>query len=313
MKGIELAERFYREVGAPMIREQFPQLEPLVAVGLVGSGSECFGYDDELSQDHDFEPGFCLFLPDEDIVDRKAAFALERAYAKLPKEFMGYTRSPLSPVGGNRHGVLRIDEFFEGKIGVADGNLSLKDWFWTDEQLLAEAVNGVVFRDDLGLFTSIRQKIAYFPETVRRKKLAGQILLMGQAGQYNYKRCALRGETAAAQLAVVQFAEAALKTIFLLNKTYRPYYKWTFRALRTLPLLSQLEKPLEYLISSGNNGEEVTQKQVTIEQICCDIIAVLREQRLTTYNGTEMEGHAYAVNDTISDGEVRNLHILYAI
>ncbi len=313
MKGLELSQRFYREYGAPMLHEQFPELESLVAVGLVGSGSECFGYDDELSQDHDFEPGFCLFLPNEDVVDRKAAFALERAYAKLPKEFMGYTRSPLSPVGGNRHGVLRVNEFFEEKIGVADGELSLKDWFWTDEQLLAEAVNGAVFRDDYGLFTSIRQKIAYFPESVKLKKLAGQILLMGQAGQYNYKRCILRGETAAAQLAIAQFVDAALKVIFLLNNTYRPYYKWTFRALRSLPQLSQLEKSLEYLMSSGNNREEVSRKEATIEQICHDVVAVLREQWLTTYGGTEMEGHAYAVNNTIPDGNIRNLHILYAV
>ncbi len=313
MKGFELSKRFYRECGVPMLHEQFPEWESLVAVGLVGSGSECFGYDDELSQDHDFEPGFCLFLPDEKTVDRKTAFALERAYAKLPKEFMGYTRSPLSPVGGNRHGVLRIDEFFEAKIGVANGDLSLKDWFWIDEQLLAEATNGAVFRDDLGLFSAIREKIAYLPEPVRLKKLAGQLLLMGQAGQYNYKRCVLRGETAAAQLTVTRFVDAVLRVVFLLNKTYLPYYKWTFRALRGLPLLSALEKPLEYLLSSGNEGEDVLRKETVIEQVCHDIIAHLHEQNLSDYRGSEMEGHAYAVNNTIADGEIRNLHILYAV
>jgi len=69
MKGLELAERFYFECGAPMLREKFPEIEKYIAAGLCGSGSECFGYDDELSADHDFEPGFCLFIPDEDIVD----------------------------------------------------------------------------------------------------------------------------------------------------------------------------------------------------------------------------------------------------
>ena len=78
MKGLELSERFYEEFGAPMLQKQFPALASLIAVGLAGSGSECFGYDDELSQDHDFEPGFCLFLPGEDVVDRRAAFLLER-------------------------------------------------------------------------------------------------------------------------------------------------------------------------------------------------------------------------------------------
>jgi len=116
-KGLELSERFYRAYGEPMLREQFPELMPRIAVGLAGAGSECFGYDDELSQVHDFEAGFCLFLPDETLVDRKTEFALERAYAKLPREFEGVARAPLSPVGGNRHGVIRISDFLKQKTG----------------------------------------------------------------------------------------------------------------------------------------------------------------------------------------------------
>ena len=81
MNGIELARAFYLECGKPMLEEQFPQLKDRIATGLVGSGSECFGFDDEISRDHDFEPGFCIFLPGEESVDRKTAFALERAYA----------------------------------------------------------------------------------------------------------------------------------------------------------------------------------------------------------------------------------------
>ena len=108
MKGLVLSREFYKEYGEPMLREQFPALMDKIAVGLVGSGSECFGFDDQISRDHDFEPGFCLFLPGEEQVDRTAAFALERAYEKLPKEYQGFTRNPIKPVGGNRHGVLRL-------------------------------------------------------------------------------------------------------------------------------------------------------------------------------------------------------------
>ena len=57
MKGLELAKAYYEEYGRPMIREKFPDYEGRIAVGLAGEGSECFGYDDEISRDHDFEAG----------------------------------------------------------------------------------------------------------------------------------------------------------------------------------------------------------------------------------------------------------------
>ncbi len=313
MKGIELSEKFYSEFGAPMLHQYFSEIENLIAVGLAGSGSECFGYDDEFSRDHDFEPGFCLFLPDEELIDSQTAFALERAYSKLPKEFMGFKRNPLNPVGGNRHGVIRMSEFFKEKTGYADGNLSPKDWFFVPEQSLAEATNGKVFRDDSGAFTAIREKLAYMPEDVRLKKLAGNLLIMGQAGQYNYKRCVSRGETAAAQLSLTEFVKSALNTAFLINKKYIPYYKWSFRALRELNTLSSLYQPLEYLISSGNEKEDVLKKEDIIEKVCGNIISELENQQLTQFTGTQMEGHAYAVNNKIVNGEIRNLHILYGV
>ena len=84
MQGLELSRAYFEAYGAPMLREQFPEWADRLAVGLVGSGSECFGWDDAVSQDHDFEPGFCIFLPEEELLDRQTEFRLERAYAKLP-------------------------------------------------------------------------------------------------------------------------------------------------------------------------------------------------------------------------------------
>lgn len=313
MKGLELSERFYLEYGEPMLREKFPELMSLIAVGLAGSGSECFGYDDEISHDHDFEAGFCIFLPDESVVDRKTAFALERAYSKLPGEFMGYKRAPISAVGGNRHGVFRTNEFFMSKTGTRDGKLSMREWFSVPEQSLAEATNGKLFYDGLGETSAIRERLEYLPEDVRLKKLAGNLLLMGQSGQYNYSRCVSRGDTGAAQLAVFEFVTATLKAVFLLNRRYIPYYKWSFHALRELSILSDIGADLEYLISSGNTPAEFTEKQRMIENICAKVISELKAQGLSSCEACETEAHAYGVNDRISDGNIRNLHVLYAV
>lgn len=314
MKGLELARKFYEQHGEPMLKEQFSHILPFVAVGLVGSGSECYGYDDEVSQDHDFEPGFCIFLPDETVVDRKTAFELERAYSKLPKEFMGLKRSIISPVGGNRHGVIRTADFFENKIGCCDGELSVEQWLSLPDYALAEAVNGEVFCDNYGEFTAIRERIARYPQDVRLKKLAGNLLLMGQSGQYNYKRCALRNETAAAQLSIFEFAKATLNTVFLLEEKYTPYYKWSFRALRELsPDYALLASDLEYLLSSGNGETSVKKKCEIIESICTQISQKMKEQGLLDAVGADTEWLAYAVNDLIKDSHIRNMHILCAV
>lgn len=313
MKGIELARLYYEEYGKPMLEEQFGEYVGVIAVGLVGSGSECFGYDDALSQDHDFEPGFCLFLPDESVVDRKTAFQLERAYAKLPSEFMGFRRSPLSPVGGNRHGVLRMEDFFLEKTGTHNGELARSEWFTVPEQSLAEATNGAVFRDDLGWFCEIRERLSYLPGDVRLKKLAGNLFLMGQAGQYNFDRCIKRGERAAAQLAAGEFVTSAIKAIFLLNRKYLPYYKWQFRALSGLEKLSSLYGDLEAILTGENTDSAACRKQEIIDSVCKAITDEVRAQGLSYHCGNTMEGFAHSVNNMIEDTDLRNLHVLYGV
>lgn len=303
MKGLELSRAFYEAHGRPMLQRDFPALFPKLAIGLVGSGSECYGFDDTLSQDHDFEPGFCIFLPDESVVDRRGAFLLERAYAKLPKTFMGYDRSPLSPVGGNRHGVIRTADFYLEKTGTKDGSLSPEAWLNLPEYALLEATNGAVFEDPYGEFSRIRATLSRFPEPIRQKKLAGHLLLMGQSGQYNYPRCIKRKETAAAQMALFEFVQSALHVAYLLERRYTPYYKWVFRGMTDRDLAEKLET----LISTGNTPREALEKEGLVEAICQTIAQSLG------FPDLEMERLAYTVNDAIRDASLRNLHILSGV
>ena len=313
MRGLELSRAYYEAFGAPMLREQFPEWADRLAVGLVGSGSECFGWDDEISRDHDFEPGFCIFLPEEDILDRKTEFRLERAYAALPKEYMGFSRPRLSPVGGNRRGVMRLGDFLEARTGTRDGTLSPARWLQLEEQYLAEVVNGALFAQGDGVFAAIRKRLSRQPADVRRKKLAGRLLLMAQAGQYNYPRCLAHGEPAAAQLAIFEFVRHAIAVIFLLNERYLPYYKWQFRALRQLPLLGDEAETLELLLTTDNGPTMARAKQDLIENLASAIIGLLQDQALTEAVCGDLEKHAYSVNDRIENAELRNAHILAAV
>ena len=313
MQGLEISRAYFEEFGRPMLEQQFPEQLPFVACGLFGSGSECFGFDDEISRDHDFEPGFCLLLPSEDVVDRRTAFLMERAYAKLPKEFMGLKRPLMAPVGGSRHGVLRLDEVFSDKVGAADGILTVQQWLTVPESSLAEAVNGEIFLDNYGQVSRRREALKHYPEDIRRKKLAGHLLLMAQAGQYNYTRCLRHGETGAAQLAVCEFVKSTMSAVFLLNRVYQPYYKWSFRAMRRLPLLALEAEVLEYLLTTGNDASLAEEKYDVIEGICADVIDELNLQGLTQANCGDLEKHAYSVNDGIEDAGIRNLHVLAGV
>ncbi|MEG0365843.1 MAG: tetratricopeptide repeat protein, partial [Coprobacillus sp.] len=97
--GLKLSRDYYYEIGKPMLEAKFSKYLPYMAIGLVGMGSECLGYDDKLSQDHDFGPGFCIWLPKE--VYETIGQSLQVAYNQLPQEFQGYQRQ-ISSRGQNR-------------------------------------------------------------------------------------------------------------------------------------------------------------------------------------------------------------------
>ena len=306
IKGLELSGLFYEEYGKPMLHQLFPAYEERIAVGLVGQGSECFGYDDAFSCDHDFEPGFCMWLTKED--ERETGFKLFRAYSKLPEEFLGIRREKQSFYGGGRKGVLETGAFyrtFTGRDGLPE---SLMEWLYLPEHALASAVNGRVFRDELGEFTKIREALLKgYPEDVRLKKIAARAAFMAQSGQYNYERCHKHGEPAAASMALGEFVKNTASMVFLLNNRYMPYYKWMFRAMKELPLLSGLAPMLEELLLKSGGEKE---KKEGIEEVCGQVIGEMKRQRLTDGNWDYLEPHGLEVMERIGDSELRNLHLM---
>lgn len=304
MKGLELSRAFYLEYGKPMIERDFADVADRIAVGLVGHGSECFGFDDYISVDHDFDAGFCMWLTQAD--ERDFGFKLFRAYSKLPKEYKGYKMISKSLFGSEHKGVHTISEFYSRYTGCDGAPQTAEQWLSIPSFYLAEATNGEVFCDNLGEFTKIRNQILNgMPDDVWLKKTASKALLLAQTGQYNFARCISHGELGAAQLSLTDFARSAVEIIFLLNHKHAPYYKWLFRAGRELLILGDRIEQIERLIT--DNTLTNTQKSNIIESVCACIIQELKSRGLTDVKSDYLEPHAYAINDKIRDSNIRNM------
>lgn len=296
--GLALCEAFYREYGAPMIHEKFGAYESMIAVGLVGQGSECFGFDDEVSRDHDFGPGFCIWLTDA--VYDEIGEKLQIEYDKLPKSYMGIHRLDM-PQAGKRVGVFRIHEFYEALIGMEEGPESENDWLFLEDYQLATATNGKVFVDELGEFSRIREKLlAYYPESVRVKKIARQAALIAQSGQYNYFRMLGRNDFVAASLSLQEFVKSTMSMVYLLNSKYAPFYKWMHRGMRQLLVLQKVSVYLEKLVMLSPGDMEI---EILIERIVELILEQLKRQNLTHSDDTYLEHHTRQILGSIVDKE----------
>ncbi len=312
MKGLDISREFYLQYGKPMLEEQFPSIVDRIAVGLVGEGSECLGFDDEISRDHDFEPGFCLWLTEND--KNEFGFQLARAYSRLPRSFMGLSRSLLSPVGGARRGVMSIDDFYTRFLGAPNAPCNISRWLYTPSAALCAASNGEVFSDRLGVFSGIRAELLKgYPEDIRRKKLAAHTVFMAQAGQYNYPRCMEREDSGTAQLAIFEFVKHAISAIYLLNNRYEPYYKWAYRGIEDIEAEKELISGLKLISELDNSAQSAERKNNIIEMTARRLIDSFREQGLSGIDGTDLEMHAYAIQNEIHDTELRNMHIMEGI
>ena len=202
------------------------------------TSGKCFGFDDELSRDHDWGPAFCLWLSDED--HERIGADLQRAYAELPATFMGFGPRRASPGEEWRVGVSRTTTFFRKFTGLDRPPATLPEWLRIPEHALAACTNGKVFCDPLSDFTRWRQALLnYYPEDVRLKKIASLCITIAQSGQYNFARSMRRQEMFSASYSVVKFCADAIALVFLLNRRYAPFYKWLHRAVQDLPLMGR--------------------------------------------------------------------------
>ena len=304
MKGLELCRGYFESVCRARIEQRFPDKFGRMAFGLVGEGSECYGFDDEISRDHDFGPRFMVWLTDEDDADFGAALAdfLET----LPRAYGGYDGVNQSAYGGGRAGVFTVSRFYLQHIGLGEIPRTVGQWRALQEVPLSSATNGEVWLDPVGAFSAFRTELLLgYPPDILLKKMAARCMTAAQAGQYNFARCLRRGERVAARLAQAEFIESAGSLIFLLNNRYRPFYKWMPRALRALPVLGAETGELFLRLADAPLDEG----EALIERICALIIAELRRRGLSDSDSDFLLDHGPCIQSHIRHEGLRSLPV----
>jgi hypothetical protein len=304
MRGLQLSEEYYRAMGAEMIEKQFPDYKDRIAVGLAGLGSECFGFDDEQSRDHDWGPGFCLWLVADDF--EAIGGDLMARYENLPKQISGFERAT-SPFGGGRLGSFECGAFYRRFIGCSEAPATLEQWLSIPDENLSCCTNGKIFSDPLGRFSEVRQQLlAFYPEDVRRLKIAASCISAAQTGQYNYMRSVRRGADFAVQYSETMFTINLLSLVFLLNKSYAPFYKWMHQAVSGLPVLGGFtHRKISDLLSI----RDTRIKAELIEELSSVVIEEFRRQNLSDADGDFLQDHGMSIRDKIEDEWLRSLAI----
>ncbi len=306
MKGLEISRRFFFDCALPILQKECGKILPKMACGLVGEGSDCFGFDDEWSRDHDWGPRFCIWLTREDFLRYGAD--LQRVYDNLPNTFLHFQMGAESRWGNGRNGVQEIGSFYQKFLGEPQPPQQLKKWIFIPENALATAVNGEVFQDPLGEFTAIRRELLRgYPRDIRLIKLAACCMKAGQAGQYNYIRSVRRKERYAVGHSEIIFLDSVISIIFLLNNRYAPFYKWGHRAVALMPLLGdKIAKAIDEVMDSSN----IKEKEDLFENIATLICDQLRKEQLTSSPSNFLPDHGAEIQSRIQDSEIAKLNIL---
>lgn len=306
MKAIDRSRDLFENHFLPRLKERYPECMGNFAAGIMGHGSECFGFEDEISLDHDVSNGFYIWVDEQN--DIKYGVKLFRVYKEVFEQF-GQSFGVQS--GAVKRGVVTIADFLEGVIGAKALPKCVSDWMAIPCYALANATNGEIFYDGNGVFTKAVDYLKNeMPLDVKLKKLSASLALAAQSGQYNFMRAVGHGEFGAAAISLTEFVQNISEASFLLNGKFAPYYKWTLKALKNLGILNDIAPKLEFLLCEATNKDTAEEKSGIIEEICRLVINELKRQKLSESDSNYLEHHAFSIASKIEDPWLKNTHIM---
>lgn len=247
--GMELSEKFYHEIVAPILQEQFPDVP--YAAGLLGPGSEVLGFDDVMSQDHHWGVRMLLFLQDSDHNNLKTEIR-EVLSENLPYTFEGvpvhwsqpdpedsnnqFPREITEGLVNHRVEIYSVNSFLQQFLGISFPQahvLTDLEWLALSEQRLLEFTSGKVFYDSVGELTKARKLLSYYPENVQVycilaewNNIFQEMAFIGRTGYVS--------DDLGSRVITAKLVKLGMKLLFLVNRRYVPYPKWFGSAFELL-------------------------------------------------------------------------------
>ncbi|MCA9995598.1 MAG: DUF4037 domain-containing protein [Anaerolineales bacterium] len=260
--GLDLTERFFREVVQPLLAQHFPGLA--YAAARIGSGSEVLGFDTEMSTDHDWGPRFHLFLT-EDAYARWQTAVTDTLRHHLPPTFLGYSThyapneegtNLLQPHSGgsinHRVEVVTVRQFCRDYLSYDPAEpFTTTDWLTTPQQLLLGVTAGRVFVDQVGELTAVRHQLTYYPHDIWLYLMATQWGRIGQEQPF-VGRAGIVGDEIGSQLLAGRLVHDVMQLAFFQARRYAPYPKWFGSGFAQLPQAASLTPYLTVALAATN-------------------------------------------------------------
>ncbi len=229
MDGIGLTQRFWLEKAQPLLNSIFGTRLAEMSVALIGNGSEVLGFDDAISEDHNFWPRLNIFLDDNhySVFDARIE---QQVLEQLPDSFEGY------PIRRNGQypsiSFSPLNEFFREHLCASRFPLAKNDWFMINEQHLLELTSASIFHDPSSRLANALGSIRFYPEEFEPLLVHRALERLSEVG--GIERSIQREDIISASFYFGQFCYFAIRLLHLLNRKYCPYPKWMGRSVREL-------------------------------------------------------------------------------
>lgn len=211
IKGLELSESFFNENKALLFKKIPSNAIEYITIGLFGFGSECYGVDDEISEDHDFDQGFIILV--EDSVPLTDFLKIKQAYDCLPKLYKRFCL-----LNQTKHGVHYMKEYLN-YLGVNDiKNIS--------DESKALLLNGKLFYQGFAsTFANLRYDIRKNSNYDFLIDLSLKALEINKYIPYNLKRSLDRGDLYTFKNLKNNLVNHLIEFYYIYHKMYLPHDK----------------------------------------------------------------------------------------